>query len=214
MARIVVLFSGGIDSTVLLWQLNAGGHECVALGVNYGQRHAIELNHASAIATKAGVHFEFASAVMPWSHSALTGAMPLPLRLPGDAPAQAATVVPGRNLLFLSVALAKAVAVKADAVAIGCHRGDAAIYADCRNHFLSAFEQLTRLAVGRLVGVYRPFIGITKAEVVAEGRKLGAPLDMTYSCYAGGRVQCGECGACVERDIALAASTDSGQRQA
>lgn len=209
MARVVVLFSGGIDSTVLLWQLKSGGHECVALGVNYGQRHAVELNYAAAIAAKASVGFEFASAVLPWAHSALTGTRPLPLRLPGAAPEQVATVVPGRNLLLLSVALAKAIAVDADGIAVGCHQGDAAIYHDCRNQFLNAFEHMTRLSVGRLVGIYRPFIGMTKAEVVDEGRRNGAPLNMTYSCYAGGSEHCGECGACVERLAAM----DKGTQQ-
>lgn len=201
--RIVVLFSGGIDSTVVLWKLRSAGHECIALGINYGQRHSVELHHASKIAGSVGVEFSVATASVPWSDSALTGMKELPIGVSGSHPSQSATVVPGRNLMFLSMALAKAIAVDADGIAIGCHQGDAAIYADCRGPFLTAFEHLTRLAVGRLVGIYRPLLSLTKTEVVAEGRRLGVPMDMTYSCYAGGNHPCGLCGACVERNLAM-----------
>jgi 7-cyano-7-deazaguanine synthase len=110
-----------------------------------------------------------------------------------------ATVVPGRNLLFISHLVAKA--QPGDEVWIGVHAGDRAIYSDCRSEFI--------ITLGAAVlGAYEvllvaPFINMTKADIAEEGDDLGVPFEMTWSCYEGGEIHCGRCGTCVERREAL-----------
>jgi 7-cyano-7-deazaguanine synthase len=108
-----------------------------------------------------------------------------------------ATVVPNRNLLFLSLAGAVAVGSGLKTVLFSAHAGDAAVYPDCRPEFVAAADRALGLACG--VGVEAPFLAMTKGEIVALGRELGVPLERTWSCYLGGEEPCGRCGACVER---------------
>jgi 7-cyano-7-deazaguanine synthase len=114
-----------------------------------------------------------------------------------------ATVVPNRNMLLLAAAAAWAVSLKYDAVAIGVHRGDHAIYPDCRAEFHDAMEAALSLCDGRPVRLLRPFVALSKAEIAARAAVLGVPLAETWSCYEGGAVHCGRCGTCTERREAM-----------
>jgi 7-cyano-7-deazaguanine synthase len=109
------------------------------------------------------------------------------------------TVVPNRNMLMLSVAVAWAISVKADSVCYGAHAGDRAIYPDCREEFASAFNTAALLADWHQVSLSRPFVDMSKAEIVTLGRTLEVPFGQTWSCYEGGEKHCGLCGTCVER---------------
>lgn len=124
----------------------------------------------------------------------------MPRGCPANDPRQGSTVVPGRNLVLLSLAVAHASAVGARKVVFGGHLGDAAIYPDCRQEFVAAVSRAAELSVG--VYVDQPFGGALKKDVVREGRLLGAPLALSWSCYEGGNTPCGECGACVARSAA------------
>jgi 7-cyano-7-deazaguanine synthase len=114
-----------------------------------------------------------------------------------------ATVVPNRNAIMLDVAVARAVATGADAVAFGAHAGDHPIYPDCRKVFLTAYEHAARVANEGFIGsgfrVLAPFIGLAKSDIAALGAQLGVPFTDTWSCYKGGSTHCGTCGTCVER---------------
>lgn len=194
----IVLLSGGADSAVLLALSLSEGRRCRALAVRYGQRHGRELASAAALARYYAVDLE--EAALPdglLSGSALTGSGRVPKGLHYADPAQAATVVPNRNGLFLSLAAAVAVRQGAAEVAFAAHAGDAAVYPDCRPDYVEAVDRATRLGCG--VGVVAPFLGLTKRGVVRLGKELGVPFGMTWSCYEGGARPCGGCGACVER---------------
>ena len=110
-----------------------------------------------------------------------------------------ATVVPNRNMILLSVAAGWAISSKYDRIAYAAHSGDHAIYPDCRNEFAEALDGAIRLADWHEVSLYRPFVDMTKADIVSLGAKLGVPFEKTWSCYKGQDLHCGRCGTCVER---------------
>lgn len=210
--HVVVVLSGGLDSTTLAFQTRAEGDRVTALSVDYGQRHgAQELRAATAIATAIGVPHEVVD-LSPLrrllSGSALTDdAVEVP---DGHYTHQSmrVTVVPNRNALLLDLAVALAVARRADAVAIGAHSGDHPIYPDCRPEFISAFQRAARLANAGFLPdefeVLAPFAGMSKTDIVRLGAGLHVPFDVTWSCYHGGDEHCGVCGTCVERREAFA----------
>lgn len=109
------------------------------------------------------------------------------------------TVVPFRNAVFLSVACGFAESVGADALVIGAHGGDHAIYPDCREEFMAAMGEAMRLGTYAGVRLLRPFIALSKGGIAAEGDRLGVDFSRTWSCYKGGAWHCGRCGTCVER---------------
>lgn len=122
--------------------------------------------------------------------------------------AGAATVVPARNLLFATLGVAHALKVGARSVLLGAHKGDAAVYPDCREEFFRALDAAASVAYG--VRVWAPFCTHDDKRVVAIYAQIaGVPIDLTWSCYAGGETPCGECGACCERALALAGQTAS-----
>lgn len=193
----VLLLSGGIDSLVVLAMEYAAGPVPLCLSVDYGQRHWRELDAAERIARHYGATLrEVAFPRGLLAGSALTGQGEVP-RARHDDPVQAATVVPGRNLLLISVAGAFAAQHGCDRVLIGAHAGDAAIYPDCRPEFIEAASATLRHGCG--VSVVAPLLDMDKAGVVARGKVLGAPLELAWSCYQGSVEPCGECGACRER---------------
>ncbi len=204
--KSVVLLSGGIDSSVLLAQVRntVGGH-VHAVSIDYGQRHKRELWSAFQVARYYGATHEVVR-VPPevFAGSALTGA---------DLPVTGTpTVVPGRNLAFVGLAVAAAVRLGAWAVYLAPTADDQLVYPDCRDQFLSHLA----VAVGAGYGVKLecPFLFWPKRDVVRRGRELMVPFDQTWSCYdpqgydpsapASG-VPCGKCGACVIRAEALKA---------
>lgn len=115
----------------------------------------------------------------------------------------AITVVPNRNAIMLSIAYGVAVAEGAEVVATGVHAGDHFVYPDCRPEFIEAFDEMQKKAVegfgDESLRLYAPFVKLTKADIVAEGARLGVPYADTWSCYEGGEVHCGLCATCGER---------------
>ena len=110
-----------------------------------------------------------------------------------------ATVVPNRNMILLAVAIGHAISLGYDAVAYGAHSGDHAIYPDCREVFAAAMSTAALLCDWREIKLLRPFVDITKADIVELGAELSVPYALTWSCYRGGELHCGKCGTCVER---------------
>ena len=205
MSKTVVILSGGLDSTVCLAEAAATRDAVAALSIDYGQRHAVELQRARAIAAHYGVpHVEQRLDLSAWGGSALTDvAVDVPA---ADVAATTipVTYVPGRNLIFLSLAVAFAEAREFDEVSIGVNALDYSGYPDCRPEFIASFREAARLALrtgveGAPVTVITPLIDMTKAQIVRRGVELRAPLGLTWSCYRGGDAPCGDCDSCVLR---------------
>lgn len=183
--RVVVAHSGGIDSTVLLYDQLAASCDVVGFGIDYGQRHRRELEAAKTICADVGVPYHVANLDL-WPNPDASGADP---------------VIPGRNLILIAMAGAYAATVGASWVAIACHAGDYELFPDCRGVFLEeAFRALRR---GCGVGLRYPYVRLTKLDVVRRGVELGVPFHRTWSCYVGGDQPCGDCLACRERREAL-----------
>ena len=205
--KAIVLLSGGLDSTVSLWWALKKGWKCSALGFDYGQRHCREIAHAKKIARLAGVPYQFVSFDLPWSRSSLTNKKTvLPRRtvekIPKTIPS---TYVPGRNTLFLSFAMSFADQINARKIVIGANAIDYSGYPDCRGPYLNAFESVARQGtrmgaeLKQRINIAAPLLKLTKADIVRLGFKLGAPLELTWSCYQGGSTPCGHCDSCVLR---------------
>lgn len=199
MRKVVALLSGGLDSTVLCASLRSDGWDVLPLSIAYGQRHrARELESALAVAGELGLRTPTILEVPALRGSSLTGSGPIPHGHYADD-SMRSTVVPNRNMIFLAHAAAHAIAEGAEAVAYAAHAGDHAVYPDCRPAFVAAMAAALAVAHYRPIELLTPFVAWSKAEIAAAGARLGAPLDLTWSCYEGGPVHCGRCGTCVER---------------
>jgi len=201
--RAVVLFSGGLDSTTLLYSLRAEGFEVLPLVVNYGQKHVQEMRSASRIAEALSVPLTRAllnAALQPIFAGAESSQVGSRVEVPKghyESESMKLTIVPNRNMLLIAVAGAFAVSRKANVVAYAAHAGDHAIYPDCRQEFVESCARTLHIATD--VELLAPFAGISKTEIVRRGAKLQVPFEFTYSCYEGGLAHCGLCGTCFER---------------
>ncbi len=228
----VVLLSGGLDSTTVAAHAVRAGGRVRALSIAYGQRHARELAAARAVAGALGIELVEVDAGFYGrlaAHSALTSTV---YAVPGDRPAAAmaaevpVTYVPLRNTFFVTVAAAALESWLLDRIEgagedpaglegviyVGANAIDYSGYPDCRPEFYRAVEEVLRLGskVGTVYGVAMrveaPIIRMSKAEIVRYGVELGAPLGLTWSCYAGGERPCGSCDACRLRAAGFAAA--------
>jgi len=207
MKKAICLLSGGLDSTVSLYVARSEGYSPIALSVEYGQRHFREISAARSL-TKALVIPHFFSALsMPWKGSAL---LDLQIKLPKDRDEKTmsgeipVTYVPGRNSVFLSLAMSCAETEKANAIFIGANILDYSGYPDCRPEYLNAVTAAmwagTKAGVeGGKIEIKAPLIKLTKKDIVLLGQKLGVPFEKTWSCYAGDDKPCGVCDSCILR---------------
>lgn len=204
--KTILIYSGGLDSTVLLYELLRANDDVLALSVDYGQRHRIELVNARRIATQCAVEWQCAdlSAVMPFlaGSSQTSRDVPVPHGHYAEE-SMKQTVVPNRNMIMLAVAGGWAISRKADRVAYAAHGGDHAIYPDCRPAFVEALGAAFDLADWHKVALYSPYLRLRKCDIVSRGAELGVDFAMTWSCYEGGQIHCGKCGTCVERQEAF-----------
>ena len=200
--KTVIVYSGGLDSTVLLYHLRASGHELHALSIDYGQRHRCELDRAADLCEELGIPHPTAdlSAIQPLlAGNSLTSPEIEVAEGHYTEESMKSTVVPNRNMIFLALATGHALSIKAGQVAYAAHSGDHAIYPDCRNEFAEAMAAAIRIADWNPVELVRPFVDWTKADIVRRGAELGVPFARTWSCYKGGAQHCGRCGTCIER---------------
>lgn len=205
----VVLLSGGLDSTVLLAKLVGEGRRVLAMGVDYGQRHRREIDAARAICEKLGVPYRLADlrAITPlFGKNSLTDTSVPVAEGAYDEAGMKTTVVPARNLILISLATAWAISEKCDSIAYAAHGGDHTIYPDCRPEFADKLDAVVRISDWHPLFLERPFVAMDKADIVRLGAAIGAPLELTWSCYNGGEKHCGKCGTCVERREAFRAA--------
>ena len=201
--KAIVLLSGGMDSATTLAIARDSGYSCHALSINYGQRHAVELEAARRVASHARVreHKILNIDLTQIGGSALTDSRIAVPEQPGTG--IPATYVPARNTIFLALALAYAEVTQAFDIFIGVNAVDYSGYPDCRPEFIAAFEQTARLATkagieGGSLHLHAPLIQMSKSEIILTGSKLGVDYAQTVSCYqadAEGRA-CGSCDAC------------------
>ncbi len=199
---IVAIYSGGLDSTVMLYQLASEGRLREAVSFDYGQKHSKELAFARQNCEALGIpHFvcDMRSMVKIFGDNSLTCAgAEVPEGNYADENMKS-TVVPNRNMIMVSAAAARAISIGCDGVAYAAHSGDHAIYPDCRSEFTDALEKVLALCHYTPIALLRPFVNCTKAEIVGIGAKLGVDFSKTWSCYKGGDLHCGKCGTCMER---------------
>ena len=177
--KSILLLSGGLDSTTLLYDINSNGGDVFCLMFSYHQRHRQELlfarEHCSRLKVQSRV-----------------------LDLPdlGGLNEQS-WIVPNRNMIFLSIAANVAHDINADSILIGCNSDDESMFPDCRRDFLNFAEQTIKHA-GYSVKVIAPFLNLTKREIAEKAKQFGINSSNIWTCYRGGSKQCGTCPACIK----------------
>ncbi len=210
MPKAVALLSGGMDSAVTAAIARAEGYEVHALTFRYGQRHAVEVDAARAVAHQIGVqqHVVLDIDLRAFGGSALTDDIPVPKDRAADSASDIPnTYVPARNTIFLSFALAWAEVLGASDVFIGVNALDYSGYPDCRPEYLAAFQKMADLATKagvegkQKLRIHAPLVSLSKKTIVERGLELGVDFALTRSCYDPGPKgeACGRCDACALR---------------
>jgi len=199
MVRAIVLLSGGLDSCVTAC-IAKKDYELHALSFDYKQRHKKELDSAKNIAERLGIEHRIIRMELPERSDALTSELidvPHNREIGKDVPV---TYVPARNTIFISYALSWSEVIDARAIFIGANSVDFSGYPDCRPQYVEAWNELIKVGMkNNDVRVVAPLINMSKAEIVREGVKLNAPLELTWSCYEGREKACGVCDSCMLR---------------
>jgi 7-cyano-7-deazaguanine synthase len=206
--KAVCLFSGGLDSTTVLYYVIREGFTPLALTVDYGQIHGREVAAAKKIAKQLNIEHKIVKFDLPWGGSALLdSSIPMPenrsvKEMPSQIPV---TYVPARNTILLSLATSFAETSGASHIFIGANALDYSGYPDCRPEYLEAFRKVVQLGTkagveGKSISVAAPLLKLTKADIVKLGSGLGVPFELTWSCYQGGEYPCQKCDACLLRE--------------
>ncbi|WP_105254523.1 7-cyano-7-deazaguanine synthase QueC [Pseudoalteromonas sp. T1lg75] len=204
--KVVVIYSGGMDSFTVLNKALRQGHEVYALSFNYGQRHVKELEVAKQVCEQLGVNHKIVdiSAINQLiGGSSLTDDIDVP-EGHYEEESMKSTIVPNRNMILLSLAVGYAVSLKASKVFYGAHSGDHAIYPDCRPEFVKKMDDVCRIANYDEVEIVCPYLDNSKIDILTDGLKMGLDYSKTWTCYNGREQACGKCGACQERLEAFA----------
>jgi 7-cyano-7-deazaguanine synthase len=204
MKNSIILYSGGMDSTVALYKFK--DEIKLAISVNYGSKHnAREIEFAKINCQKLGI----ARRVIDIDFSTLGIASDL-LLSGGSIPdghyedeMMRKTVVPFRNGIMLSLAAGIAENIDCERIIISNHAGDHAIYPDCRPEFIENMSRAISAGTYNKAEVFAPFTHLSKRDIALIGKELGVPFELTYSCYKGGETHCGTCSTCTERKEAL-----------
>lgn len=206
----IVLLSGGIDSATAAAIARTEGYQVIALSLRYGQRHERELAAAAKVAHALGIseHYTIDVNLAQWGGSSLTD-VSLSLPQGGVQPdIIPSTYVPGRNTVFIAIALSLAEAKAAQAIYLGINAVDYSGYPDCRPEYLAAYQNLANLSSkagieGTAPQLVAPLVRDSKVDIVRRALHLGVPIAETWSCYEGGATPCGLCDSCRLRDRAL-----------
>ena len=208
MTKIIVVYSGGLDSFTLLNEAIRSGKDVSALSFDYGQKHNKELHFVEKFCAQESIDskiVDVSSIKELFQGSSLTYEIDIPKGHYEDD-SMKSTVVPNRNMILISLALGYAVTKEAEEVWFGAHAGDHAIYPDCRPEFVEKMDAVARIANYSPIAVKAPYIAMSKTEILAIGLNMQLDYGLTWTCYEGKELACGSCGACHERLESFAAN--------
>jgi 7-cyano-7-deazaguanine synthase len=198
----VVVLSGGLDSSTVAYWAVREGYRCHALTLKYGQIASKEIESAVKIAENLGI--TLTTIDLSDLSKIFTGISSLcDATIPMTSSFSQPIIVPFRNAIFLSIAVAYAVSIGAEKIFYGAHGADVAFYPDCRRDFYKAFEAAARLGTEQAITIDAPFVAQSKASVLKTGMALGVPYELTWSCYLNGENHCGACESCNNRKNAF-----------
>ena len=207
----VLLLSGGIDSATILTSITKENKKVFALTFDYGQKHYAEIEKAKNLAKEFNIyeHKIIKLNLSEFTDSSLTDKnIQVPKSLTDDK--IPSTYVPGRNTIFLSIALSYAESKGCSSIYIGANAIDYSGYPDCRPEYIEAFQNLVNLATkktvtGGNIQIYAPLINLTKIEIIELGIKNGLDIEKTLSCYDPimKNEPCNKCPSCRIRNEAL-----------
>lgn len=201
--KVIMALSGGLDSATLLAHLLHSEHQVVPVSFMYGSKHN---DYERFAASELAAHYKLELIQINTTHLFEHTKSDL-LMTGGDIPEghyeaenMKSTVIPGRNLIFISIMASIAQSMKFDALALGVHAGDHHIYPDCREHFINHANQAVRASSDYEIKVIMtPFLHSSKTEIVHFAKKMNVPLHLTRTCYKDQPIACGKCGSCMER---------------
>ena len=199
--KVVVVFSGGMDSYTVLHKAVRQGFEVLPLTFNYGQKHNKEIEYAEHACIALGVVpkvVDITAINQLLAGSSLTSDIEMPEGHYADDNMKS-TVVPNRNMILLSLAVGYAVSSDAYKVFYGAHAGDHEIYPDCRPEFVEKMNSVCAIANYEPVEIVTPYLALNKTDILREGLAMGLDYGCTWTCYNGREKACGKCGSCVER---------------
>jgi 7-cyano-7-deazaguanine synthase len=200
--RCVVVLSGGPDSAVVAYWAKKQGYQIYPITFKYGQIAQKETECAQKIAEKLGATTKIIDlSALKEIFSGVTSLCntDIPLTSEFSPP----IIVPFRNAIFLSAAVAYAVSVGAETIFYGAQGSDEPFYPDCRREFYEAFEKAAQLGTDQEITIQAPFSGMQKSDLIKIGTELGVPFELTWSCYLNGAKHCGKCESCVNRKKAF-----------
>ncbi len=200
--KCVVVLSGGPDSATVAYWAKQQGYQIYPITFNYGQIAHKETGCAQKIAETLGViskiiDLSALKEIFSGSTSLVNREIPLTTEFSDPI------IVPFRNAIFLSAAVAYAVSIGAEKIFYGAQGSDEPFYPDCRREFYEAFEKAARLGTCKEITIKAPFSGSNKSELFSEGAKLGVPFELTWSCYLDGEMHCSKCESCMNRKKAF-----------
>lgn len=205
--KATLILSGGLDSTTLgYWLKKQGYTDLTCITFNYGQKQKIEIEQAQQLAGKLNATHNIIDITFLKNFLKGSSLVDDSIKVPHGSYTKEnmqVTVVPNRNTIMLSIAWSIACVEKSDVLAYGAQCGDHYLYPDTRPDYFSAINLALRLGTEDCrkddLQLIAPLLNKSKAEVVKLGHELNVPFELTWSCYEGGKVHCGQCGACQSR---------------
>lgn len=202
MKKITLIYSGGSDSFTLLHHALDQGIEVECITFSYGQKHIKEIDFAKENCKRLGLSHTLIDIGYPESIFGSSSLIDEATDIPHGSykeESMKSTIVPNRNMIFISYAIAYSIAHDIDEVWYGAHAGDHFIYPDCRPEFLRSMNTAAELCDPSKISVKAPFINLNKGEILKIGLDLNIDYSKTWTCYKGLEKACGQCGSCVER---------------
>lgn len=202
MEKIIVSLSGGVDSAVVLALALSQGYDCLPVIFRYDSKHNFyEVNAAVRIACHYKIKpqiIELANVMKGFKSNLLIDGGEIP-EGHYESENMSKTVVPARNIIFISILSGLAQSIGAEQVWIGIHGGDHAIYPDCRPEFYYTLRRAIALGTDGKISLEAPFLFTDKRYIIKSGIELCVPFELTRTCYKEQKLACGKCGSCVER---------------
>ena len=200
--KVVIVLSGGADSSTLAYWAKSKGYEIYPISFNYGQIASKETKNAKVIAGKLGVKIKVINVsslkqIFKGSTVLVDRSMIMPAQF------ESKVIVPFRNAIFLSIAVAYAISIGSIKLMYGAHKSDEPFYPDCRKEFVDAFQNVAKIGTAIDMTIENPFYKFSKAEIIRIGTTLRVPYKLTWSCYLDGEYHCGDCESCVNRKNAF-----------